>query len=117
MRKPDYDRRVVVTGLGVISPVGNDVDTAWGNLIHGVSGIGEITRFDVSKYEHKWGGEVRDFTATKWMDSKAARRTERACTSASRRRSRRWPTRASRSPMRTARRSASSSAPAPAARG
>ena len=43
MRKPDYDRRVAVTGLGVISPVGNDVETAWGNLIHGNSGLTEIT--------------------------------------------------------------------------
>ena len=78
MRKPDYNRRVVVTGLGVISPVGNDVDTAWGNLIRGRSGIGEITRFDSSKYDHHWAGEVRDFDPTKWMDFKAARRGERA---------------------------------------
>src|SRR5688500_19978533 len=61
VRKPDYNRRVVVTGLGVVSPVGNDVDTAWNNLIRGNSGIGEITRFDSSKYEHHWAGEVRDF--------------------------------------------------------
>ena len=40
MRKPDYDRRVAVTGLGVISPVGNDVPTAWSNLVNGVSGLG-----------------------------------------------------------------------------
>ena len=76
MRKPDYDRRVVVTGLGVISPVGNDVTTVWDNLIHGVSGLAELTRFDVSRYEHKWGGEVKDFNATDWMDPKHARRTE-----------------------------------------
>ena len=78
MRKPDYNRRVVVTGLGVISPVGNDVDTVWNNLIHGRSGLGEITRFDSSKYDHHWAGEVRDFDATRWMDFKAARRGERA---------------------------------------
>ena len=53
MRKPDYNRRVVVTGMGVISPVGNDVATAWSNLVNGVSGLGEITRFDVSGYEPK----------------------------------------------------------------
>jgi len=47
VRKPDYDRRVVVTGLGVISPVGNDVETAWGNLIRGRSGLRVITKFDV----------------------------------------------------------------------
>ncbi|HET9615174.1 MAG TPA: beta-ketoacyl synthase N-terminal-like domain-containing protein, partial [Candidatus Limnocylindrales bacterium] len=61
MRKPDYNRRVVVTGLGVVSPVGNDVDTAWGNLIRGKSGLREITKFDVSRYEAKAAGEVRDF--------------------------------------------------------
>ena len=78
MRKPDYSRRVVVTGLGVISPVGNDAKTAWDNLIHGRSGIGEITRFDSSKYEHHAAGEVHDFDEKQWMDFKAARRGERA---------------------------------------
>jgi beta-ketoacyl-acyl-carrier-protein synthase II len=76
VRRPDYDRRVAVTGLGVISPIGNDVPTVWHNLSHGVSGLGELTRFDVSAYEHKWGGEVKDFTASDWMDPKHARRTE-----------------------------------------
>ena len=76
MRKPDYNRRVVVTGLGVISPVGNDKETAWSNLVRGVSGIGEITKFDVSRYEQKAAGEVRGFDATQWMDAKAARRSE-----------------------------------------
>jgi len=77
MRRPDYDRRVVITGLGVISPVGNDKETAWGNLVRGVSGLAEITRFDVSSYEHKVGGEVKDFDAAEWMDFKAARRSDR----------------------------------------
>jgi beta-ketoacyl-acyl-carrier-protein synthase II len=77
VRKPDYDRRVVVTGLGVVSPVGNDKQTVWDNLVHGRSGIGEITRFDVSGYAHKAAGEVRDFEATAWLDAKAARRSER----------------------------------------
>jgi 3-oxoacyl-[acyl-carrier-protein] synthase II len=76
VRKPDYNRRVVVTGLGVVSPVGNDVKTAWSNLVNGVSGLGEITRFDVSGYEHKAAGEVRGFEATAWMDAKAVRRSE-----------------------------------------
>lgn len=76
MRKPDYDRRVVVTGLGVISPVGNDVRTAWDNLVRGRSGLTEITKFDVSRYEAKAAGEVRDFDAADWMDAKAARRSE-----------------------------------------
>ena len=76
MRTPDYSRRVAVTGLGVISPVGNDRETAWSNLIRGVSGIGEITKFDVSPYAQKAAGEVRDFDARAWMDPKAARRSE-----------------------------------------
>ena len=76
MRKPDYDRRVVVTGLGVISPVGNDVATVWSNLVNGVSGLGPITRFDPTPYEAKLAGEVKDFTASDWMDAKAARRSE-----------------------------------------
>jgi 3-oxoacyl-[acyl-carrier-protein] synthase II len=76
VRKPDYDRRVVVTGLGVVSPVGNDVKTAWGNLVNGVSGLGPITRFDPTPYEAKLAGEVHDFDPTEWMDAKAARRSE-----------------------------------------
>lgn len=76
MRAPDPTRRVVVTGLGVISPVGNDRATAWSNLVEGVSGIREITKFDVSGYEQKAAGEVRDFAPTDWMDAKAARRSE-----------------------------------------
>lgn len=76
MRKPDYNRRVVVTGLGVVSPVGNDKDTAWQSLVEGRSGIGEITHFDPSPYEHRAGGEVRDFDVTRVMNFKDARRTE-----------------------------------------
>ena len=76
MRKPDYNRRVAVTGLGVISSIGNDKDTAWNNLLRGVSGIGEITRFDASSYPQRAGGEIRDFEAAEWMDPKAARRSE-----------------------------------------
>jgi 3-oxoacyl-[acyl-carrier-protein] synthase II len=76
VRKPDYDRRVVVTGLGVISPVGNDAATAWSNLVSGHSGLANITHFDTTPYEAKAAGEVRDFTAADWMDPKAARRSE-----------------------------------------
>src|SRR6185369_6216605 len=76
LRKPDYDRRVVVTGLGVISSVGNDAKTAWTSLLNGVSGLGPITRFDTTPYEAKLGGEVHDFVASDWMDAKAARRSE-----------------------------------------
>ena len=76
MRTPDYNRRVAVTGLGVISPVGNDKQTVWDNLVNGRSGLGEITRFDVSRYEAKAAGEVKDFNALDWLDAKAVRRSE-----------------------------------------
>ncbi len=76
MRQPDFTRRVVVTGLGVVSPVGNDKDTAWSNLVNGVSGLGEITKFDLAPYTHRWGGEVTDFNPGEWMEPKAVRRSE-----------------------------------------
>ena len=76
MRRPDYDRRVVVTGLGVISPVGNDKATAWNNLVNGVSGLDTITHFDPTPYDAKAAGEVHDFQAKDWMDPKAVRRSE-----------------------------------------
>ena len=59
MRRPDYDRRVVVTGLGVISPVGNDKTSAWTSLINGKSGLDTITKFDPSPYEAKLAGEQK----------------------------------------------------------
>jgi len=77
VRSPDYTRRVAVTGVGVVSPVGNDRDTAWRNLTEGVSGLAELTRFDVSRYEHKAEGEDREFDPSVWMDSKAIRRSAR----------------------------------------
>jgi 3-oxoacyl-(acyl-carrier-protein) synthase len=65
VRQPDYNRRVAVTGLGVISPIGNDKATAWDNLLNGVSRAGEITYFDVSPYEAKAAGEVKGFNAAR----------------------------------------------------
>src|SRR3954454_17434116 len=59
-------------------PVGNDKQTAWSNLVNGVSGIGEITKFDTSPYEQRAAGEVKGFTATEWLDAKAVRRSEPA---------------------------------------
>ena len=76
MRKPDYTRRIAVTGLGIVSPIGNDKDTVWENLVSGRSGIGEITHFDTTPYEHKAGGEVHDFDVTKFWNFKDARRTD-----------------------------------------
>ena len=78
MRQPDFTRRVVVTGLGVVSPVGNDKDTAWNNLLNGVSGLGVITKFDASRYAQQAAGEVHGFDASLWMDHKAIRRGEAA---------------------------------------
>ncbi len=66
-------RRVAVTGLGVISPVGNDVGSAWRNLLDGRSGVRRITRFDVSTYPTQIAGEVRDFDVTQYMPAKEAR--------------------------------------------
>ena len=77
MRSPDFTRRVVVTGVGVVSPVGNDKDTAWTNLTEGRSGLDVLTRFDPSAYEANAAGEVKDFEPTAWMDAKAVRRSER----------------------------------------
>jgi 3-oxoacyl-[acyl-carrier-protein] synthase II len=76
VRKPDYNRRVVVTGLGVVSPIGNNKDEVWASLTSGKSGIAEITHFDSSAYEHHAGGEVRDFDVTKYWNFKDARRSE-----------------------------------------
>ena len=76
MRTPDYTRRVAITGLGVISPIGNDTKTAWASLLAGRSGLAQITRFDVGRYEAKVAGEVKDFDALQWLDAKSVRRTE-----------------------------------------
>ncbi|MGI8703371.1 MAG: beta-ketoacyl-ACP synthase II [Candidatus Limnocylindrales bacterium] len=77
MRRPDFSRRVAVTGLGVISSIGQDVDTVWQSLLAGRSGLKRITRFDPSPYEAQAAGEINDFDAGRWMDFKAARRTDR----------------------------------------
>jgi 3-oxoacyl-[acyl-carrier-protein] synthase II len=69
-------RRVVVTGLGVISPVGNTVQEAWDNLIAGKSGIGPITRFDASAFATRIAGEVKGFDATAYITAKEARRMD-----------------------------------------
>ena len=77
MRRPDYTRRVAVTGLGIISPIGQDIDTAWSNLVEGRSGLKRITRFDPSPYEAQAAGEVNDFDPNAWMNFKEVRRTDR----------------------------------------
>ena len=67
-------RRVVITGLGIVSPVGIGVDVAWSNIIAGKSGIGPITRFDASTFPTRIAGEVKDFDVARWLAPKEARR-------------------------------------------
>ncbi|HQR54858.1 MAG TPA: beta-ketoacyl-ACP synthase II [Burkholderiaceae bacterium] len=69
-------RRVVVTGLGVVSPVGNDVPSAWSALLAGRSGVGPITRFDASALHCRIAGEVKGFDVTSVMSAKEARRLD-----------------------------------------
>ncbi len=69
-------RRVVVTGLGIVSPVGSDVKTAWSNVLAGKSGIGPITSYDVSAYSTRFAGLVADFRAEEWMGPKDVRKTD-----------------------------------------
>ncbi|MFD1888047.1 beta-ketoacyl-ACP synthase II [Paenibacillus wenxiniae] len=69
--------RVVITGMGVISPIGNDVDTFWSNLSQGQSGIGPIDTFDTERYKTKFAGLVRDFDAAAIFGRKEARRMDR----------------------------------------
>ena len=70
-------RRVVITGLGAVTPLGKDVETSWANLIAGRSGAGEITQFDSSGYSVHFACEVKDFDATEFIDRKQARRMDR----------------------------------------
>lgn len=69
--------RVVVTGIGVVSPIGHTVEEFWHNLTHGVSGVALVTAFDASPYTCRIAGEVKDFEPTQYMDAKAARRSSR----------------------------------------
>jgi 3-oxoacyl-[acyl-carrier-protein] synthase II len=69
-------RRVVVTGLGVVSPVGSTVKSAWDAILRGASGIGPVTRFDVSAFPVRFGGQVRDFDVGQYLPPKEARRMD-----------------------------------------
>ena len=72
-------RRVVITGTGVISPVGNTPEVFWKNLTAGVSGIGMLDAIDASLYEVKVAAQVRDFDPLEYLDRKEARRMDRYC--------------------------------------
>lgn len=69
-------RRVVVTGLGAVTPIGNNVEQFWQGIREGRVGIGEITKFDASGYKVRLAAEVKNFQAKEYMDAKAARRME-----------------------------------------
>ena len=71
-------RRVVITGIGAITPIGIGKDAFWNALIEGKSGVGPITRFDVSEYTTKIAGEVSDFVVTDFIDKKEAKRMDRS---------------------------------------
>ncbi len=71
-------RRVVITGIGAVTPIGIGKDAFWNALIEGKSGIGPITRFDVSEYTTKIAGEVSDFVVTDFIDKKEAKRMDRS---------------------------------------
>jgi 3-oxoacyl-[acyl-carrier-protein] synthase II len=69
-------RRIVVTGLGIVSPVGSTVPSAWDAVLRGESGIGPVTRFDVSAFPVRFGGQVRDFDVGQYLPPKEARRMD-----------------------------------------
>lgn len=73
------NRRVVVTGLGAVSSLGNDVASCWSGLLSGRSGIGPVTRFDASNYKCRIAGEVKDFDITSYIAEKEAHRLDIFC--------------------------------------
>jgi 3-oxoacyl-[acyl-carrier-protein] synthase II len=70
-------RRVVITGLGAVTPLGNDVETSWENLIAGKSGAAPIVQWDASEYPVTFACELKDFDPRTWIDHKQARRMDR----------------------------------------
>lgn len=70
------NKRVVVTGLGAVTPLGNDVKTTWENMKNGVCGIDTVTKFDASEYKCTLAGEVRDFDPTLYMPKGDVRKTD-----------------------------------------
>ncbi len=77
MPTPGGRRRVVVTGVGALTPLGNDAETFWTQLVAGRDGAGPITRFDSSPFEVHMACEVKEFDASRWLDRRSARRMDR----------------------------------------
>ena len=69
-------RRVVVTGMGIVSPLGNDLASNWDGIVNGRSGIGPVTGFDASTYPTRIAGEIRDFDITQWVNPKDAKKMD-----------------------------------------
>ena len=72
-------RRVAITGIGFLTPIGNDAETVWSNLVEGVSGVGPITQFDPSRNATRIAAEVKNFVPEDFMDGKSARNSSRYC--------------------------------------
>ncbi len=77
MNENYLNKRVVITGTGVVSPIGTGVERFWNNLKSGINGIGPITRFDTTGYRSILAGEVDDFEPLDWMDKKSVKRLDR----------------------------------------
>ena len=69
-------RRIVVTGLGMVTPLGNDVDSTWQGLLEGKSGINALEHFDVSAFSTRFGGSIKDFDTDPYMPAKEAKRMD-----------------------------------------
>ena len=69
-------RRVVITGLGLVTPLGNSVDSSWQAIKEGRSGINMLTQFDTAEFSTRFGGSVKDFDCTPYLSAKEARRMD-----------------------------------------
>jgi len=76
VRRSAMSRRVVVTGMGMVSPLGNDLATSWDGIIHGRSGIGPITQIDASQFTTRIAGEIKDFDPTVFVSAKDAKKMD-----------------------------------------
>ena len=70
-------RRVVITGIGLVTPIGNDMETTWSSLLAGKSGAGPITLFDTSNFATKFACEVKDWEPSKWFDKRELKHLDR----------------------------------------